>query len=156
MKRIALAAAILAATAASLATAQQGPKPEAELRYRQSVMNVTGRAMGPMGAMAQGKAPFNAAVVQKNSALVETMLGLPWDSFGPGTDKGAPTKAGPKIWQEPAKFKEAAENAQKAVANLAAAAKTGDEGKFKAAFAEVPKSCNGGCHDDYRLKEFRN
>jgi cytochrome c556 len=109
-----------------------------------------------MGAMAQGKAPFNAAVAQKNSALVETLIGLPFGSFGPGTDKGAPTKAGPKIWQEPAKFKEAAENTQKAVANLAAAAKTGDEGKFKAAFAEVPKSCNGGCHDDYRLKEFRN
>jgi cytochrome c556 len=119
-------------------------------------MNVIGRAMGPMGAMAQGKAPFNAAVAQKNSALVETLIGLPFGSFGPGTDKGAPTKAGPKIWQEPAKFKEAAENAQKAVANLAAAAKTGDEGKFKAAFAEVPKTCNGGCHDDYRLKEFRN
>jgi len=154
MNRIALAAAALAAAASSLAYAQQ--KPEDEIRYRQSVMNVIGRAMGPMGAMAQGKAPFNAAVAQKNSALVETLLGLPFGSFGPGTDKGAPTKAGPKIWQEPAKFKEAAERSQNAVANLAAAAKTGDEGKFKAAFAEVPKSCNGGCHDDYRLKEFRN
>jgi cytochrome c556 len=154
MIRIALAAATLAVAASSLALAQQ--KPEDEIRYRQSVMNVIGRAMGPMGAMAQGKAPFNAAVAQKNSALVETLIGLPFGSFGPGTDKGAPTKAGPKIWQEPAKFKEAAENTQKAVANLAAAAKTGDEGKFKAAFAEVPKSCNGGCHDDYRLKEFRN
>ena len=108
--------------------------------------------MGPMGAMAQGNS-FNAAVAQKNSALVETLMGLPFGS-GPGTDKGAPTKAGPKM-AEPAKFKEAAENTQKAVANLAAAAKTGDEGKFKAAFAEAPKTCNGGCHDDYRLKEFR-
>lgn len=155
MRRIALAAAVLAAASAGTAAAQQ-PRPADEIRYRQSVMNVIGRAMGPMGAMAQGKAPFNAAVAQKNSALVETLIGLPFGSFGPGTDAGAPTKAAPKIWQEPAKFKEAAENAQKAVANLAAAAKTGDEGKFKAAFAEVPKSCNGGCHDDYRLKEFRN
>ena len=154
MNRIALVAVVLAATSATLAMAQQ--KPEDEIRYRQSVMNVIGRAMGPMGAMAQGKAPFNAAVAQKNSALVESLMGLPWNSFGPGTDKGAPTKASPKIWQETAKFKEAAENAQKAVANLAAAAKTGDEGKFKAAFAEVPKSCNGGCHDDFRLKAFRD
>ncbi|MCM2326496.1 MAG: cytochrome c [Lysobacter sp.] len=155
MKRIALAAAILAATAAVPASAQQGPKPEAEIRYRQSVMNVTGRAMGPMGAMAQGKAPFNAAVAQKNSALVETMLGLPWDSFGPGTDKGAPTRADLKVWKETAKFKQAAEAAQKAAANLAAVAKTGDEGKFKAAFGELGKACSS-CHDDYQLKQPRS
>jgi cytochrome c556 len=153
MKRLAIAAALLAASAT--ATAQQGPKPEDEIRYRQSVMNVIGRAMGPMGAMATGKAPFNAAVAQKNSALVEALIALPWNSFGPGTDKGAPTRADPRIWSEPAKFKEAAERSQAAVAKLAAAAKTGDEAGFKAAFAEVPKSCNGGCHDDFRLKEAR-
>jgi cytochrome c556 len=153
MNRIALAAAAIAAATSSLALAQQ--KPEDEIRYRQSVMNVIGRAMGPMGAMAQGKAPFNAAVAQKNSALVDTMLGLPFESFGAGTDKGAPTKADLKIWKETAKFNQSAEAARKAVANLAAAAKTGDEGKFKAAFGEVGKSCKG-CHDDFRLKEFRN
>lgn len=156
MNRIALAAAALAAASAGIAFAQQGPKPEDEIRYRQSVMNVMGRAMGPMGAMAQGKAPFNAAVVQKNSALVESLIGLPFNSFGPGTDKGAPTKADPKIWSESAKFKQAAEGAQKAVADLAATAKAGDEAKFKTAFGEVAKSCNKGCHDDFRTKEMRN
>jgi cytochrome c556 len=156
MNRIAIAAAALAAASAGIAFAQQGPKPEDEIRYRQSVMNVMGRAMGPMGAMAQGKAPFNAAVAQKNSALVESLIGLPWNSFGPGTDKGAPSKADPKIWTESAKFKKAAEETQKAVAELASAAKSGDEAKFKAAFAEVPKSCNKGCHDDFRTKEMRN
>ena len=155
MKRIALAAAILAATVTAPAFAQQGPKPEAEIRYRQSVMNVIGRAMGPMGAMAQGKAPFNAAVAQKNSALVETMLGLPWDSFGPETDKGAPTRADLKVWKETAKFKQGAEAAQKAAANLAAVAKTGDEGKFKAAFGELGKACSS-CHDDFQLKQPRS
>ena len=54
-------AATLVALAAPLAHAQA--KPEDEIRYRQSVMNVIGRAMGPMGAMAQGK------------ALVSTSLG---------------------------------------------------------------------------------
>jgi cytochrome c556 len=155
MNRIAIAAAALAATCAGIAFAQQGPKPEDEIRYRQSVMNVIGRAVGPMGAMAQGKAPFNAAVVQKNSALVESLIGLPFGSFGPGTDKGAPTKADPKIWTESAKFRQAGEGAQKAAATLAAAAKSGDEAKFKAAFGEVGKACKS-CHDDFRTKEFRN
>lgn len=151
--RFALAFAALAAATAGTAIAQV--KPEAEIRYRQSVMNVIGRAMGPMGAMAQGKAPFNAAVVQKNSALVDTLIQLPFGSFGPGTDKGAPTKASEKIWKEEAKFKAAAEASQKAVAKLAAEAKSGDEAKFKAAFGEVGKTCKA-CHDDYQLKEARN
>lgn len=147
----------LALTLASLATglAQAQAKPEDEIRYRQSVMNVIGRAMGPMGAMAQGKAPFNAATVQKNAALIDTMLTLPWNSFGPGTDKGAPTKADPKIWSDSAKFKQAAEANQKAVAALVAESKSGDEAKFKAAFGEVGKTCKG-CHDDFRTKDFRN
>ena len=152
--RAALAVAILAATSAGIASAQ-GPKPDDEIRYRQSVMHVIGRAMGPMGAMAQGKAPFNAAVAQKNSALVDSLLGLPWGSFGPGTDKGAPNKAGAKIWSDAAKFKQSAEAGQKAVANLAAAARTGDEAKFKAAFGDVGKACKA-CHDDFRTKEMHN
>ena len=154
-RRIALAAAVVATTAAGFASAQQGPKPEDEIRYRQSVMNVVGRAIGPMGAMAQGKAPFNAAVVQKNSALMDSLMGLHWNSFGPGTDKGAPTKADAKIWTDTAKFKQAAETAQKAVANLASVSKGGDEAKFKSAFGEVGKACKA-CHDDFRTKEFRN
>lgn len=152
-RTIALACLAGAAISAGSAVAQQ--KPEDEIRYRQSVMNVIGRAMGPMGAMAQGKAPFNAAVVQKNSALIETMLSLPWGSFGPGTDKGAPTKADPKIWSDAAKFKQEGEANQKAVAALVAASKSGEEAKFKAAFGEVGKTCKA-CHDDFRTKEFRN
>ena len=49
----------------------------------------------------------------------------------------------------------AAEANQKAVATLVAESKGGDEGKFKAAFGEVGKTCKG-CHDDFRTKEFRN
>jgi cytochrome c556 len=150
-----LFAAALAVVFAGSASAQQGPKPEDEIRYRQSVMNVQGRAMGPMGAMAQGKAPFNAAVAQKNSALLDSLMGLAWNSFGPGTDKGAPTRADAKIWSDAAGFKRAAEDAQKAVAQLAAVAKDGDETKFKSAFGAVGKACKG-CHDDYRTKEMRN
>ncbi len=149
------ALAIAACSALVAATAQAQVKPEDEIRYRQSVMNVIGRAMGPMGAMAQGKAPFNAATVQKNAALIDTMLTLPWASFGPGNDKGAPTKADPKVWSDAAKFKQSSEATQKAVAALVAESKGGDEARFKAAFGEVGKACKA-CHDDFRLKEFRN
>ena len=145
------------ATCATLVTgaAQAQLKPEDEIRYRQSVMNVMGRAMGPMGAMAQGKAPFNAALAQKNAGLVDSLIALPFSSYGPGTDKGAPTKADPKIWSDAPGFKQASEVAQKAAAQLLAASKAGDEAKFKAAFGEIGKACKS-CHDDFRTKEFRN
>lgn len=130
-------------------------KPEDEIRYRQSVMNVTGRAFGPMAAMAQDKAPYNKDVVAKNTAILEMMSGLPWSTFAAGNEKGAPTKADMKIWSEGAKFKEASEKSQKAVATLASTVKGGDEKAIKAAIGDVGKSCKG-CHDDFRLKEFRN
>jgi cytochrome c556 len=155
LRRSFLFFAAVAAASEGFAFAQQGPKPEDEIRYRQSVMVVIGRAMGPLAAMAQGKAPFNAAVVQKNSVLIDSLIGLHWNSFGPGTDKGAPTKADPKIWVETEKFRQAGEVSQKTVGELAATSKTADEARFKNAFGEVGKACKA-CHDDFRLKEFRN
>jgi cytochrome c556 len=151
LKQMTLAAVALALTSGAFAQV----KPEDEIRYRQSVMNVNGRAFGPMAAMAQDKAPYNKDVVVKNTAIVEMMIGLPWNSFAAGTEKGAPTKADMKVWSEAAKFKEGAEKAQKAVAALASTVKGGDEKAIKAAIGDVGKTCKG-CHDDFRLKEFRN
>lgn len=152
-KAIVLLAAAFAMDAASLAFAQA--KPEEEIRYRQSVMNVIGRSFGTLGAMAQGKIPFDAAAAAHHSAIVEMMSKLPWNSFGAGTDKGAPTKAATKIWSESDKFKEKADKMQSEVGKLATTAKGGDEGTIKAAVGDTGKACKG-CHDDYRLKEFRN
>ncbi|MBI3523825.1 MAG: cytochrome c [Betaproteobacteria bacterium] len=130
-------------------------KPEDAIGYRQSVMNVVGHAFGPMISMAQGKIPYNKDVVVKNSNVLDTIIDLPWTSFAPGTEKGAPTKASMKIWSESEKFKEHADKVQQAAANLAKVAKTGDEKAVKTAIGELGKSCKS-CHDDYRLKEARN
>ena len=151
MKLKHLAAAVLALGIAAGALAQN--RPEDEIRYRQSVMNVVARAFGPMIAMAQGKIPYNQGIVVKNSGLLEDLIGLPWASFGPGTDKGAPTKAGKKIWSEPAKFKDAADKVQQAVADLDKTAKGGDEKAVKVAVGHLGKACKA-CHDDFRTKEF--
>jgi cytochrome c556 len=154
MKHAKLAVAILGLGLVSSASAQV--KPEDEIRYRQSVMNVMGRAFGPMINMAQDKIPYDKNVVAKNTPIVEMMAGLPWNSFGPGTDKGAPTKASPKIWTEQAKFKEAMDKAGQAIQKLSSTVKGGgDEKAVKAAVGDVGKACKG-CHDDYREKEFRN
>lgn len=150
-KHLAISAVALGVASAVFAQV----KPEDEIRYRQSVMNVVGRAFGPMIGMAQGKLPYNKEVVAKNTQVIETLSGLHWNAFGPGTEKGAPTKADLKIWSEPAKFKESAEKSQQLTAKLAQTVKGGDEKAIKAAIGDLGKACKG-CHDDYRLKEARS
>lgn len=142
----------LALTLCSAALAQS--KPEDEIRYRQSVMNVVGRAFGPMMAMAQDKIPYNKEIVSRNVQILETLAPLPWTAFASGTDKGAPTKADMKVWSEAAKFKEHSEKLQQAVGKLGQAARGGDEKTVKAALGDLGKACKS-CHDDFRLKDFR-
>jgi cytochrome c556 len=151
MKLKNLAFAVVAMGVASGVLAQV--KPEDQIRYRQSVMNVMGRSFGALNAIAKGEAPYNKDAAAKNAAIVEMMSGLPAPAFGPGTEKGAPTKADMKVWSEGEKFKTAYDKMVGEVKKLPAAA--GDEATLKAQVGEVGKACKG-CHDDFRLKEFRN
>ena len=82
---------------------------------------------------------------------VAALAALPWAGFGPGTDKGAPTKAKPGVWTEQAKFQEHADKFQAEAAKLAAAAKTGRLDNLKAAFGPAANSCKA-CHDAYRAR----
>ena len=143
---LASACALLAVSASSSA---QFAKPEDSIRYRQSSLFIMGQHFARIGAMANGRAPFDAKVAAENAEIVAAMAKLPWAGFGPGTDKGAPTKAKAEIWTEQAKFREASEKAMAETAKLAAAAKTGNLDALKAAFGATAGSCKA-CHDAYR------
>lgn len=150
VQRAIFAAVALGVSSATLAQV----KPEDEIRYRQSVMNVIGRNFGGvLGAMAKGERPYDQAAAVKAATLVDMLSTLPAASFGPGTDKGAPTKADPKVWKEPQKFKTAYDKMLAEVAKLPVAAK--DPATLKAQVGEVGKACKA-CHDDFRQKEFRS
>ena len=108
-----------------------------------------GQHFARVGAMANGRIPFDAKVAAENAEIVAAMAKLPWAGFGPGTDKGAPTKAKAEIWSEPAKFKDAGDKAMAETAKLATAAKTGNLDALKAAFGATAGTCKA-CHDAYR------
>lgn len=110
-----------------------------------------GQHFGRIGAMANGKAPFDAKVAADSADVVVNMAKLPWVAFGPDTDKGSNTKAKPEIWTEQAKFKESSEKLQAETVKLAAAAKTGSLENLKTAFAATADTCKA-CHDAYRAK----
>jgi cytochrome c556 len=107
-----------------------------------------GSHFGRLGAMVQGKVPFDAKVAQENADLVATLSLLPFKAFGPNTDLGD-TDAKPEVWSQVDKFQAAGKTLQENAAKLSAAAKTGDLAQIKAAFGATGKSCKA-CHDNYR------
>lgn len=151
MKALASVILSLGALALALPAAAQFQKPEDATNYRQSAFFVMGQHFSRIGAMANGKIPFDAAAAQENADIVAVMAKLPFAGFVPGTEKGHDTKTRPEMWTEQAKFKDLAEKMQAETVKLAAAAKTGDLDKIKSAFGNTAQSCKA-CHDNYRAK----
>lgn len=145
---------LTAAALGTVAATAQTFKPEDQIRYRQSVMQVTQRSLGALNGMIRGDTPYNKELAVKHAETIANLIAWSGTSFGPGTDKGAPTRADAKIWSEPDKFK-ALYDKHIAEAGKLPAAAAGDANTLKAQFAEVTRNCKT-CHDDYRSREYRN
>jgi cytochrome c556 len=146
MKHLFLAAAV---AAVALPAAAQFQKPEDAVKYRQSAFTVMANHFGRIGAMANGKVPFDAAAAAANADIVATMSKLPFPAFVDGSDKVANTHAKPEVWSESDKFKAAATKMQEEVAKLDVAAKSGNLDQLKAQFGATAQSCKA-CHDHFR------
>ena len=64
IKALALAATVAAATLVSLPAVAQFAKPEDAIKYRQGALFVMGQHFGRIGAMANGRVPFDAKAAQ--------------------------------------------------------------------------------------------
>jgi len=148
MKHLSLVALAVAGIVTALPAAAQFAKPEDAVKYRKAAFTVMAAHFGRVGAMANGRVPFDAAAAQANMEVATAMSKLPFAAFGPGTDSGD-TRAKPNIWTDNAKFTAAATKMQEEMAKLNAAAKTGNLDQIKAAFGPVGGACKA-CHDDYR------
>ena len=151
MKKHALIAALACAaalSAVSTSASAQFAKAEDAIKYRQNALFVMAQHFGRVGAMANGKVPFDAKVAEQNADIVAQMAKLPWAGFEAAHEGG---KAKPEVWKEQAKFKDLADKMQAETTKLAAAAKTGDLDKLKAAFGPAAASCKA-CHDDFRSR----
>ena len=143
-----IATAAIAAALASPASAQFA-KPEDAIKYRQSALFLMAQHFGRIGAMVNGKAPYDAKAAIANAEIVSTVSHLPWAAFGPNTDKGRETRAKPEIWADQAKFKEAQEKLMAETAKLLAAANTNNIDTLKVAFTATAGACKN-CHDNFR------
>jgi cytochrome c556 len=150
--------AVFALTAALLAGApvlsEDLNDPEELLTARHGYMLMLANQLAPLGAMAKGEAPYDAAAAEKAAqslaALASVDTSMVW---APGTEAGAlaDSAALPEIIAN-AGDREARFAELKTAANpLAAAAGTGHDG-LKAAMGAVGQAC-GGCHKQYRKPE---
>ncbi|MCA0244764.1 MAG: cytochrome c [Proteobacteria bacterium] len=149
MKRLLLVTAAVAGLAASLPAAAQFQKPEDAVKYRQSAMYVMANHFGRIGAMVNGRAPYDAAAAAANAEIVATMSKLPFIGFVEGTAGTQKGSAAAKIWTNRSGFDADAKTMQDAVAKLVAASKTNSLDNLKGAFGDVGKACKG-CHDEFR------
>lgn len=151
MKLRSAAVLAIATCGIGIASAQQF-KPEDQIKYRQSLMEVMTHNLGVLGAMAKGDVPFNKDVAASSATLAELASKQIAGAFGPGTEKGAPTRADMRIWSDPDKFRDATNRLVNAVAKLPAA---NDAAALKTAMSDIGPACKN-CHDNYRLKDPRN
>jgi len=148
MKKPLILITALASILLALPAAAQFAKPEDAIKYRKASLSVMGTHFSRVGAMATGKAPYDAKAAAENADIAAAMAKLPWAAFTEGSDKGE-TRAKPEIWKDSAKFKEAGDKMQAELAKLAVAAKAGNVDALKTAFGPAASTCKG-CHDNFR------
>jgi len=143
----------LLTTTCLLASAVQADDPpskgEQALKYRKSLYQVMAWNFGPMGAMAQGKVPFDAAEFAKRAERVAMIAPMLNEAF-PAETKDLPhSELKPAMWSNRADFDAKMKDLVGRSATLATVAKTGDFARSKAAFLDTANTCKA-CHDKYK------
>lgn len=145
---IAIAATLLAATAAH---AQQAPKPEQLIKWRQSAYQVVAWNAGRVKANVDGSYNKDEVVRAANAIAAVANSGLP-SLFAPGTETGKgwkDTSVKATLFTDTAGVAAAQAAFGKEANELARVAQGGDVAAVKAQLAALQKTCKA-CHDDYR------
>ena len=148
MKTTLVGLSLLTGLLCSVSAQAQFAKPEDAIKYRKAGFTLTAAHFGRLGAMAQGKVPFDAKAAAESADVLAVVSKLPFTAFVDGSDKGE-TRAKPEIWKESAKFNDAADKMQTEIAKVVAAAKGGKADDLKAAFGGAAGTCKN-CHDNFR------
>jgi len=147
-----LVALIFGATTAAIA--QQAPKPEQIIKWRQSVYQVLAWNNGRIKASLDGTYNKDEVIRSANAiaALANSGLGALYPA-GTETGKGwHDTTVKPELFTDGAKAGEAAKKFITEANELAKVANTGDAAAVKVQFGKLGQTCKG-CHDDFRKKD---
>ncbi len=146
-KSVIALAAVIALGSASTAMARDPIK--SAIKARKAAFTLIANNLGPMGAMAKGKIPFDKGEFTMRAANLEALSKMPWEFFIPNSQKGSESK--PAVWEKADDFKAEADVFQMKVADLAKATRSDDEEAMKIQFGKVAKTCKS-CHKEYKEK----
>ena len=151
MPRLMLVCAAVVGLATALPAAAQFQRPDDAVKYRKAAFQVMAAHFGRIGAMANGRVPFDGAAAAANAEVVAFVSNLPFAGFVEGTSGDSKGQPKANVWTERAKFDAGAKKMQEEVAKLAMAAKANNLDQLKAAFGAAAGTCKS-CHDDFRVQ----
>ncbi len=154
MKQVKPFLVAVALTVTASAFAQQAPKPEQVIKWRQSVYQVLGWNSNRIKANVEGTFNREEVVRAANStaAIANSGLGA---LYAAGTEQGKgwhDTAAKPEIFKDGKKVGDLAANFAREANELAKVAVNGDQAAVKAQFGKLSQTCKS-CHDDYKVKD---
>ena len=150
--KLALAATVVAVS--GYAIAQQAPKPENLIKWRQSVFQVIGWNTGRIKANVEGTYNKDEVVKAANTIAALSKSGFE-GLFVAGTEQGKgwhDTSARAEVFSNNKHFVELAQNFSTEAGNFATVAASGDQATVKAEFGKLTKTCKA-CHDDFKAKD---
>jgi cytochrome c556 len=147
-----VALAVIAASASALA--QQGPKPENLIKWRQSAFQIVAWNSGRIKASLDGQYNKDEVLRAANTIAAVANSGL-GALFAPGTEQGKgwhETSARPEVFKDTKHFGELGASFAKEANELASLAAGGDAAAIKTQYGKLTRTCKA-CHDDFKAKD---
>jgi len=146
-----LLAAAIALAGAGTAFAQQAPKPETLIKWRQSAFQVVAWNSGRIKANLDGE--YNKDQVIKSADVIAAIAGSGLGSLFPaGTETGKgwhDTTVKADLFANPAKVAQRSADFAREANELLRIASSSDAAAVKDQFGKLQKTCKS-CHDDFR------
>ncbi|MFL6696406.1 MAG: c-type cytochrome [Vitreoscilla sp.] len=146
-----LFAATVALATAGSALAQQAPKPETLIKWRQSAFQVVAWNSSRIKSTLDGD--YNKDQVLRSAGVIAAIANSGLGSlFPPGTETGKgwhDTSVKADLFANQAKAAQRSADFAKEANDLLRVASTGDEAAVKTQFGNLQKTCKS-CHDDFR------
>lgn len=125
----------------------EDPEVEAVVDHRQGAMSVAGGSMSALAAVVLDGAPYEDRLETYAGALRDVMSDIP--AFFPEESDHPESDARAAVWDDRETFRERAEAAAEAAAELADAVERNDQAAAVQAFGGLGNAC-GACHEDFR------
>lgn len=127
---------------------------EDAIEFRQGIFRALEWNLREMGAMMQGRTPFDGARFALQAKRVEQLAQMPREGFVEGSDRRArvQTRARGEIWYQGEAFNRLMAELGEKSAALARAAPEGEREALRPLFGQLAQTCKR-CHDRYRTRD---